>query len=368
MPRRREICSPSVWPVALGLVVLGCSFWGCSFQTHAGGTGSTAGGTGAHVWDASPGPDRVYTNSDGNNFGGDACGSNSFAANNLPPDLLIVLDRSGSMDEDSTGASCKGGCGANSKWTQMTTAINQVVSSTQAKVRWGLKLFASTGGSGACTVDGNAEVPVGPMNASAIAAAIASTMPGSSTPTRAAETQAATYLTGVTEPNPKYILLATDGLPNCKAGGGASDKDDTAAIAAVATVAGMGIPTFVIGIATNGTADGTLNMMAVNGGHPRAATPAYYPVATTSDLTAALMEIQSMVALPCQFQLGGVPSNLAGVSVLVGGQVVPMSDWTYGPGNRSIVFPDSGSLCASLKSGAAKDVKINLPCGQTIIP
>jgi hypothetical protein len=342
---------------------------GCSFQTNQG-AGSTAGGNGAHAWvtDAGLGPDRVYTNSDGNSAGGGACGSNSFTANNLPPDLLIVLDRSGSMDEDSTGMTCKGGCGVTSKWTQMTTAINQVVGSTEGKVRWGLKLFASSGGSGACTVDGSAEVPVGPMNAAAIAAAISNTKPGSSTPTRAAETQAAAYLGGVAEPNPKYILLATDGLPNCKEGGGASDKDDTAAIAAVATVAAMGIPTFVIGIATNGTADGTLSMMAVNGGHPRAATPAYYPVATTGDLTAALMEIQSMVALPCQFQLGGVPSNLAAVSVLVGGQVVAMSDWTYGPSNRSIVFPDSGSLCASLKSGAVKDVKINLPCGQTIIP
>ena len=344
---------------------------GCSFHTVEG-LGTAGSGAGANTWipDAGPIADRVYTSSDrnGGTVGGDACPSNSFIANNLPPDLLIVLDRSGSMDEDSTGMSCTGGCGAASKWTQMTTAINQVVASTQSKVRWGLKLFATSGSSGSCTVNGSAEVPIGPMNAAAVAAAIASAKPGSSTPTRAAETQAAAYLAAVTDPNPKYILLATDGLPNCKAGGAASDKDDAAAVAAVATVAGTGIPTFVIGIATNGTADGTLNMMAVSGGHPRAATPQYYPVATTNDLEAALMEIQSMVALPCQFQLGGVPSNLAGVSVLVGGQVVAMSDWTYGPGNRSIVFPDTGTLCAGLKSGALKDVRINLPCGEVIIP
>jgi hypothetical protein len=272
------------------------------------------------------------------------------------------------MDEDSTGATCNGGCGANSKWSQVTTAINQVVGNTQTTVRWGLKFFATAGGRGGCTVNGTAEVPIGVMNAAPIAAAIAAAKPGSSTPTQAAETQAAAYLAGVPDPNPKYILLATDGLPNCKAGGAAGDPDDVAAIAAVATAAGMGIPTFVVGIATNGMADGTLNMMAVNGGHPRAATPQYYPVANSSDLAAALTDIQSLVALPCQFQLGGVPSHLDAVTVLVGGQIVPMSEWTYGPGNRSIIFPDVGALCASLKSGAVKDVRINLPCGETIIP
>ena len=266
------------------------------------------------------------------------------------------------MTDDATGMTCPGGCGANSKWTQMTNAINRVVAQTEAKVRWGLKLFASSGQ--ACTVNSSAEVPVGPMNASAIKAAIDAAIPGSATPTRSAETQAAAYLNSVSDPNPKYILLATDGLPNCQQGGSPLAADDAAANAAVAAVATMGIPTFVIGIATGGsTADGTLSTMAVNGGRPRAATPAYYPVATAQDLESALT-----VALPCQFQLGGVPSNLGAVSVSVGGQVVPMSDWTFGPGNRSVVFPDSGTVCANLKSGAAKDVTINLPCGETVIP
>jgi hypothetical protein len=341
---------------------------GCSFQAKEG-VGTNGTGSNPFIPDAGALPDRNYTSADLSALVGDACPSNSFVANNLPPDLLIVLDRSGSMNEDSTGTTCMGGCGATSKWSQMTAAINQVVANTETKVRWGLKFFASSGGGGSCMVNATAEVPVGPMNAAAIAAAITATTPGSSTPTRAAETQAAAYLAAVTDPNPKYILLATDGLPNCMTGGGANATDEVAAIAAVSTVAAMGIPTFVIGVATSGsTADGTLNMMAMNGGHPRAATPLYYPVATSMDLQLALADIQGMVALPCQFQLPGVPSNLGAVSVTVGGQVVQASDWMYGPGNRSIVFPDAGALCMSLKSGAVKDVKINLPCGDVIIP
>jgi hypothetical protein len=83
---------------------------------------------------------------------------------------------------------------------------------------------------------------------------------------------------------------------------------------------------------------------------------------------AALMDMEGKVTLPCQFQLGGVPSRLNAVGVSVGGQAVSMSDWTYGPGNQSIVFPDSGSVCTCLKSGEAKDVSITLPCGEVIVP
>ena len=71
------------------------------------------------------------------------------------------------MREDSMGVMCKdlATCGATTKWTQMTTAINQVVMQTQDKVRWGLKFFASPREAVAmrgCTVNAMAEVPVAP--------------------------------------------------------------------------------------------------------------------------------------------------------------------------------------------------------------
>jgi hypothetical protein len=361
--------TPSRIVTLLFLATLDVNLLGCSFDTKEGaGLAGTGVAPIPRGTDAGVAPNRTYTNGGGSTAGGGgACGSNTFTANHLPPDLLIVLDRSGSMNDDATGMSCVGGCGATSKWNQMTSAINLVVANTEAKVRWGLKLFAS--GAELCNVNAAAEVPIGPMNAAAIKAAIGGAIPGSATPTRAAETQAAAYLAGVSDPNPKYILLATDGLPNCQQGGSPLAADDAAAIAAVSTVAGMGIPTFVIGVATGGsTADGTLNMMAVNGGHPRSSSPQYYPVSTSQDLESALTVIQGMVALPCQFQLGGVPSDLGAVSVAVDGQVIARSDWTYGPGNRSIMFPDAGAVCGNLKSGAAKDVTISLPCGETVVP
>jgi hypothetical protein len=364
MPRTRLLLAASIALTAAA---------GCTFShKEAGGVGP--GGTGSTIGsnDGSATGDRGNVFADTNPVNGDACPPSTFNANNLPPDLLIVLDRSGSMDEDATGMTCNGGCGANSKWTLMTAAINQVVSQSETTVNWGLKFFGSGGGA-TCNVAAGSSVAPGPMTAAAIAAAIAlpANQPGSRTPTRAAEMSAGTYLSTLTDLNPKYILLATDGLPNCPAmGNNTAAGDEMAAIAAVSAVAAMGFPTFVIGIAADALAGATatLNSMAVAGMKPRMGTPQYYSVTTTADLATALMAIQGMAALPCQFQLGGIPSDPAQVSVSVGGQVVPNSTWSYGPGGRSVIFPDTGPTCMMLKSGAVRDVKITLPCGVTVIP
>ncbi|MES1164471.1 MAG: hypothetical protein ABUR63_01835 [Verrucomicrobiota bacterium] len=346
----------------LGIAIVTLSS-ACSFQEKAG-----TGGTNPSNYDGSAGVDRNFVMGETGAVTGDACPQNSFNANNLPPDLLILLDRSGSMNEDSTGTNNPGPM---SKWTQVTGAINQVAMSTETMVNWGLKFFGTGSGQG-CAVAAGAAVPPNTMTAAAIATAIAApaNQPATSTPTRAAVTSAGAYLAGLTaRPNPKYILLATDGQPNCAQGGGNSAVDDPAAIAAVGSVAAMGFPTFVIGIATNGVAEATLNSMATMGGRPRTGMPQlYYPVQNGADLQMALTQIQAMVALPCQFQLGGAPTNLGAVTVSVGGNVVPMSDWTYGPGNRSVIFPENGQTCMNLKSGAVKNVLINLPCGEAIIP
>ena len=43
----------------------------------------------------------------------------------LPPDILIVQDASGSMNQDSMNDAASGGCGADSKWALMIPALNR---------------------------------------------------------------------------------------------------------------------------------------------------------------------------------------------------------------------------------------------------
>jgi hypothetical protein len=356
---------------------------GCSFKPFEGiglpdAAGGGTGGTPGMVIDSavftSDAPREYITSGNDTDGGGptaDAnCGNQPFGVTALPPDLLIVLDRSGSMDQSVTGGNCGAGCV--SKWTQVITAINQVVAMTETTINWGLKFF---GTNNACGVTAGAAVPPGPNNAMAIAGAIAlpANQPGSQTPTTAGELSAGAYLATLTDPNQKFILLATDGQPNCAAGGGGGGggaNDDAAAIMSVATVATMGFPTFVIGVATGGsTADTTLSAMAVNGGFPTSGTPRYYSVTTTADLVTALGTISTITSGMCTYPLG-TPSAEADVtktSVTVDGVQIPQDDpngWHFDPGMTSITF--TGSKCTDLMVGTARRVQVLYGC--KIIP
>ena len=222
-----------------GLVAVGCGFSPGKPVSGTGGTGNihiSTGGGGIGNFGGTTSGQGGLTGQGGNM----ACGAVPKSSAKLPPDILIVLDASGSMNDDATNTSCGNmGCGATSKWALMTPAINQVVTDTQAEVNWGLKFFAD---SGSCGVNNNAAVPVAVNNSAAIGTAImgrtsanGGVSNGSSTPTRSAENAAVTYLNGLaqTDQNPKFIVLATDGLPNCPASGNMNNDDSTGAVAAV---------------------------------------------------------------------------------------------------------------------------------------
>ena len=222
------------------------------------------------------------------------CASVNQGAAPLPPDILIIQDRSGSMDW-SADATCMRNCGANSRWSQVTAALNQVVSTTDTMVNWGLKFFGS---SNSCTVTPAPEVPIGPMNGAAIVAAIGRTTTGSPTPTRNGMNAAAAYMATLTDANPKYLLLATDGEPTCNPDLPASmmnTADSAGAQQAVTDAFNLGFKTFVVGIGdTMGAA--TLDQMAINGGMPQTgATTSFYQVTDTASLVAALQTILGRV-------------------------------------------------------------------------
>ena len=104
--------------------------------------------------------------------GGMQCGSVDRPSAKLPPDILIVLDASGSMNEDSANASCTGGCGANSKWALLTPALNQVVMQTETDGELGPQAVRRHEQHMRRRRQ-HRRCPVGANNAAAIAAAIA---------------------------------------------------------------------------------------------------------------------------------------------------------------------------------------------------
>jgi len=306
-------------------------------------------------------------------FGGQtSCAQQQVPIKALPPDILIIQDRSASMDDDSNDQKCNGGCGANSKWAQVTTAIESVVNTTQASVNWGLFYFSD--GSSMCGVNTNPSVPVDSTDAAQIVASLETNTPSGATPTAATVNNAVAYMKTLTDSNPKYLLLATDGQPNCK-GNSSNNTDVAGATTAISNSLAAGFPVFVVGIGNVSTATATLNGMATAGGEAQAGATAYYAVTDTASLEVALTKIVGMVS-SCTISLENVPSGQWTMAIWAtdsSGQVVQLpssnSDgWAYTNTNKSSIML-VGPTCDSLKNGGYSNIQFVYTCqDQVIIP
>jgi hypothetical protein len=291
-----------------------------------------------------------------------ACGQSTFKLERRPAELMLVLDRSGSMNDPA-------GLGANTKWTDVTAALDETMLKTDATVQWGVKLFPSD--DVPCHVAEGVESPSAPHNYSAVTGQIAKATPsGDGTPTTLAIQQAVAYVTAHPSPNPRYLVVATDGEPNCRVDGGrVGARDEPGAIMAVADALRAGLKTFVIGVATGPDAGTTLDQMASAGGMPRNGTPLYYPVTSRADLVAALDVITALVT-DCNFPLATPPPSPDDVAVDVGGTRVSRdpghtNGWDYGPGGTSVQL--HGAACQRVKESAGQDVHIVFGCPGVVI-
>ncbi len=341
---------PTIRVIALlgGLAVAGC---GASNISH-GGTGGNAGGAGT-----GGGAGGGTGGGAGGGGSDNNCGTQNFMlTKGGTPDLLIVQDRSGSMGQDAMG-----GNSTPSKWTSITAAIEQVVG-TVSTVDWGLMFFGPDGFGGGCTVSSTPQVPCGTNTSSAINSAIGATSPTTSTPTAEAMNAAVQYFQGNSDGNTHYILLSTDGLPQCDTG-----DDSAAAVTAVTAAATAGIKTVVVGIGNDPTGDATLTSMAMAGGMPNtvAGQSAYYQVNSTTDLVNALNTITGQL-VSCSYPLSMAPPNPDYVEIDDNnGMKIPrdpmhMNGWDYGPNDLSIIF--YGAACDNLQKGVTTGISAVFGC------
>lgn len=356
------------------LAAVGAIFVACASQSQnsdgtdpSGESSGANGGTGSVIVPNSAGQGTGSATgtttpaTDGSN-----CGSSTNKLEKKPADLLLVLDRSSSMTRamDSSSDCEANATNCSQRWATMTTSLTAVLGNSPAEVRWGLKFYTSPGGtgtstrrSGNCTVSSGVEVAVGPSTAAAIENQIDQVSPANYTPTRLAIEAAMAYLNTLGDGNPKYILLATDGEPNCMPGADSiSDSDLAGTIAAVKAAAAAGYKVFVIGV---GPETGNLTDMAQAGGTDR-----FYPATTPAELSSALTTIVGTVAAGCTYQIGQAPpANPNAIGVYLDKALVPQNatnGWSYDAANAAIVI--NGSYCSDLQNGVKKLVEIYLPC------
>jgi hypothetical protein len=319
------------------------------------------------------------------------------------PNFYFVLDASGSMKESMPDSQVTPLGIVPSRYTAARLAIRSLIRKVGHRISYGAAIFPAEATAG-CT--SGAEVfptqpgdPVayvrsktdGPVE-SLLFDILKARTPDGLTPTAASLGAAKAPLMALT--GKTYAFLLTDGAPNCNAQAACSaaqctlnieglcspsdgrnccdpkyktndyrwclDADPT--VQAVAELASVGIPTYVIGMPGTGDYATVLNRLAEAGHTAQPSNPEYYPVQDAGDLADTLERIGLPVALSCDIVLEGVPPDENLVNVFFDQTVLTLDDadgWTWAAADTVRLV---GQACADLKSGSGVQVEVAAGC------
>jgi hypothetical protein len=292
------------------------------------------------------------------------CEAVQLIANPQFPDMMIVLDRSGSMQDGK-------------RWDPSVAAVRKITSELQAQIRFGLALFPddgpptttvmtnnTNGGFGITIVNasvcapGKIVVPIAAMNAAPISTELDMTRPGGGTPTsetlmKLLDSYAAEAGPDV-EQHPKYVLLVTDGAPTCPNGNGqepADQADIDLSNKAVEALTSHMVKTYVIGYDTT-TPGNEMLAQVLDGLAQRGGTgdQKHRPVEDEASLTAALESITGSIA-SCSFRLDQAPPRADYVLVTIDGKQLNLDapdGWKLDDAHTVEIV---GNACAMFKAG-----------------
>jgi hypothetical protein len=304
------------------------------------------------------------------------------------PDILIVLDRSGSMDRDG-------------RWVPSVDAVRSITTDLQSQINFGLALFpqppvvpdlaaclmmqpaeqtmclndalAALGMAAGCT-PGNIVVPVGPNTGAMIGTTLDMTISQGGTPTgETLQNLVGTFGAPPADPDmipaPRFVLLVTDGQPTCPNGGGedTTPADIDIANTAIDALREKGVRTYVVGYNTTGPANAALAQV-LDGFATRGGTGdmMHRPVENAQNLRDELQRIAGDV-ISCTFVLDKAPPRADHVLVRVDGVQVNLDDpngWHL-VGDRTVEL--TGATCEKLKSDGAHVVDAEVRC-QVVVP
>jgi hypothetical protein len=357
-----RVTSPVVLLLACASVKKGGEPSGGGGASGGGGSsgGSAAGGASGHGGGSGSGGSSTGLGGSAGDVGtsddAGGCGTLDFDLHSGPANVLLVQDRSGSMKDVPKGQT-------QTKWALTTAAVTAVAMQTDTSVSWGLKTFPE--GLTQCLVTSTIDLPIAPMNAANLATAIGATTPdGNGTPTGDAILAAFNYMKTLTLPGQRFMVLSTDGDPNC--------GSDT--VTQLANAASMGIKTFVIGIGTSSSSPANLNAMAVAGGEARPQLSPldtkYYPADSQDQLSMQLALITGQV-ISCTFDFQMAPPLTNGVHVTVNGTEIyddptHTSGWDY----TDMTYKQIqlyGPPCQQIQAGN-NQIHILFDCKPVIVP
>ncbi|MBL8600405.1 MAG: VWA domain-containing protein [Myxococcales bacterium] len=325
-----------------------------------------------------------------------ACATTTADAQRRPANILIVLDRSGSMSESAGNGM--------SKWAAATGGLRTLLGRLDNFTRVGLTFFPPTrGASDMASGYTTPAVPIAALstNRTALLSALGAS-PSGNTPMACAIDGSKQYFQSFTQDGSRNIILITDGQPTNECTGqpllppcnllppdlACLQRHDQAMQAAVSVQVALArmltpsVRTFVAG--TPEATDVFLSDLAFQGGSSR--TPdcrntrsCHYSLGAGTfeqDLARALDDIRGR-AITCEFEVNADPSRVdptrVNVSVETTGmaaRTVPrdvnhQNGWDYSEGMRNIIL--HGPICDAVRTDPQVRVQILFGC-PTLTP
>lgn len=307
------------------------------------------------------------------------CGEQSIAFDFATPEVMLVLDKSGSMVSNTWDHDRDDATPEVTRWASLHQVVENVTTDFDARMNLGAVLFPAVDAPNqsnalACLMGDGPDATVSALGGEAVLAALppadATNIYGG-TPATAGVRMAAEHLLSIQDENPQAIVLLTDGAANCAesaSGSGLFLQYDEALPVAAAEAFAAGVPVYVVGIDIE---DEVLELPIANpwerlsevadyGGVPRDGDVPFYDVFDEVELDAALdsiaQEVSCSVSVPEHFENDRLSLTIDGEFVPEVGSCDDGEGWTQEPG--------AVRLCATtcLAAQAATDVEATLSC------
>lgn len=287
---------------------------------------------------------------------GSDCGGDSFELTKLPPNMMIVLDRSGSMDGDVMNSN-------KSRWEVAKDAIFAVTTQFNNDIRFGLVTYSACELLNKCTA-GKIVVPILDKAAKIISDFLGPKGLEYLCNSGMSETSTGNTLQALVG-NPTLqdpmrgnaVLLITDGNENDDC------KGNTDGAKAAGALFGQPIPVKTYAVGFSDGIIGSLADIAMNGG-----TNQPYNATDPTSLQEALNSIAANAA-SCDFVLNTIPDDPSKIHVFFNDNPAeipndPNNGWTYDPNTNTIHF--HGDACKALQDGAVLDIDVVFGCNAPI--